>query len=121
MSLPDGLYDLLLTEALTRNLPTGGVSISEVREGAVALLMDAVARQLASILEDLDGEGDAKAEQQLALVNSVLVSVRERLGTAKTPIDDQSAVDLLSSPLRRLTAIKRDLRIPGADELEQAP
>ncbi|MDH4382265.1 MAG: hypothetical protein QE509_10305 [Gammaproteobacteria bacterium] len=66
MSLPDGLHDLLLTEALTRNLPTGGVSVSEVKEGAVGLLMDAVARQLAGILEDLEGEGDAKVEQQRA-------------------------------------------------------
>lgn len=117
MSLPDGLYDLLITEALKRDLPSGGVSTSEVREGAVGLLMDAVARQLAGILEDIEGEGEAKAERQLALVNSVLVSVRDRLRAAQ-PGDDQGVtVDLLSTPLRRLTAIKRDLRFPLAPEI----
>lgn len=117
MSLPDGLYDLLITEALKRDLPSDGVSTSEVREGAVGLLMDAVARQLAGILEDIAGEGEAKSEQQLALVNSVLVSVRERLRGAQTTREGEVTVDLLSTPLRRLTAIKRDLRFPLAPEI----
>ena len=58
MALPDGLYDQLLTEGLARALAGVGADRAEVAalDGAAGeVLADAVARQLAAILDDLDG------------------------------------------------------------------
>ena len=58
MALPDGLYDLLLTEGLTRSLaalgPTG-VDVAALKGGVSEVLADVTSRQLSYILEDLGG------------------------------------------------------------------
>ncbi len=114
MSLPDGLYDLLLTEGLARTLSTLDPTAADVlalKGGAADLLAEALTRQLASILEDVVGDDADKAKQQLELVNGLLTMLRQRLdsGAAKVPrsaADD--VVDLVASPMRVLRAIQRN-------------
>ncbi|MEX1165939.1 MAG: hypothetical protein WEK74_03565, partial [Hydrogenophaga sp.] len=82
MSLPDGLYDLLLTEGLTRSLAELeelGVNILTLKGGASEALADVVARQLTEILDGMGGDGVEKARLQLELVNGVLLMLRQRL------------------------------------------
>jgi len=51
MLLPDGLYDLLLTQRIEANLDPDRASIQLLKHSASALLVDAIARQLAGILD----------------------------------------------------------------------
>ena len=59
MALPDGLYDLLLTERLARSLAAidpGSADVSTLKGGAAEALADAITRQLVTILDDVGGE-----------------------------------------------------------------
>ena len=85
MALPDGLYDLLLTEGLARSLAKldpSRADVSAVKGGAAEFLTDAITRQLAALLDDVSGDGAEKVKAQLELVNGLLVMLRQRL----TPI-----------------------------------
>jgi len=85
MALPDGLYDLLLTEDLARSLVSvgpSGVDVAALKGGAPEVLADVITRQLASILEDLGGDDSEKPRRQLELVNELLVMLRRRLWRA---------------------------------------
>ena len=53
MALPDGLYDLLLTERLAQSLAEldpSRADVSAVKGGAAGFLTDAITRQLATLL-----------------------------------------------------------------------
>ena len=65
MSLPDGLYDLLLTEGLRARLDAQTAELREFQGDATDLLIDGLTRQLVSILEDLAGDDAGKARLQL--------------------------------------------------------
>jgi superfamily II DNA or RNA helicase/HKD family nuclease len=122
MALPDGLYDLLLTEGLARSLEGLHPSLTNVvglRGGAVELMIDVITRQLAGILEDVTGEEHDKTQNQLELVNGMLVTLRRVLNgngidAAAVPTD---SVDLLVSPLRRLRAVRRDQQFSTSPEI----
>lgn len=106
MELPDGLYDQVLTEALWAAVSTATTEHSRTlapltAEDAPGRLAEALLRQLARILDDLDGEGHEKLRNQLELVNSILNDVRQRLGKAG------SQIDALSAPLQLLRTIHR--------------
>lgn len=114
MALPDGLYDLLLTEGLARSLAEldpSRASVSAIKGGAADLLIDAITRQLATLLGDVSGDDAEKVKAQLELVNGLLVILRQRLsgvdGVAGAgPSAD--VIDLIASPLRVLRAVQRD-------------
>ncbi|MFN9388903.1 MAG: DUF3427 domain-containing protein [Betaproteobacteria bacterium] len=109
-SLPSGLYDLLLTENLERLLASDATAqrqIQPVAGGAADFLSDALARQLSALLEDLPGEGAEAAHRQLALVNDLLVWLRQRLGGADRASVAASHIDLLAPPPRLLRAVHR--------------
>ncbi|WP_119156419.1 DUF3427 domain-containing protein [Caldimonas tepidiphila] len=115
MPLPSGLYDLLLTEGLaTRIDPAQAELHPATPHEASALLVDALARQLGAILEDLGGDGADRAQRQLELVNSLLVSLRQRLtpqeGASSSPHPAAELIDLIAAPPRRLAAIGRSPR-----------
>jgi hypothetical protein len=81
MALPDGLYDLLLTEGLTRSLAALdpiSADVLALKGGAAEFLADAITRQLATILDDVAGDDADKAKRQLELVNGLLVMLRHR-------------------------------------------
>ncbi|MCP5826974.1 hypothetical protein NL337_26480, partial [Klebsiella pneumoniae] len=63
--------------------------------------------QLAALLEDLPGEAAAATHRQLALVNELLVWLRQRLTPGTAPGAGSGPVDLLSPPARVLRAVRR--------------
>ena len=123
MALPDGLYDLLLTEGLARSLAEltpSRADVSPLKGGATEFLTDAITRQLGALLDDLPGEDADKVKAQLELVNGLLVMLRQRLvggvGEAGTgPSAD--VIDLIASPLPVLRAVQRDQQFPASPEI----
>ncbi len=78
-SLPEGLYDLLLTHSQASHLDGDASDVHLLAKPDPALVADHLARQLASILEDLPTDADGTARQQQALVNALLLDLRQRL------------------------------------------
>ncbi len=123
MALPEGLYDLLLTEGLARSLAAIDCSSADLlalKGDATEFLADVFTRQLANILDDVSGEDADKAEQQLELVNGLLVMLRQRLKPSTDPngnIHSAEVVDLVASPMRVLRAIQRDQQFPASPEV----
>ena len=122
MALPDGLYDLLLTEGLARSLADldpSRTDVSALKGGAAEFLADVITRQLSTILDDVSGDEAEKAKRQLELVNGLLVMLRQRLAGRSS--DDVSApgevVDLVAPPLRVLRAVQRDQQFPVSPEI----
>ena len=100
MALPDGLYDLLLTEGLARSLAAlgaSGVDVAALKGGASEVLADVISRQLASILEDLGGDDSEKPRRQLELVNDLLVMLRRRLTGGHPSIARPALARLMSA------------------------
>lgn len=122
MALPDGLYDLLLTEGLARSLADVDPSrtdLSTLKDGATEFLADVISRQLSTILDEVSGDQAEKAKRQLELVNSLLVTLRQRLaGGNREPASAASeVVDLVAPPLRVLRAVQRDRQFPVSPEI----
>ena len=122
MALPDGLYDLLLTEGLARSLADldpSRADVSALKGGAAEFLADVITRQLSTILDDVSSDEAEKAKRQLELVNGLLVMLRQRL--AGSSADGTSAagevVDLVAPPLRVLRAVQRDQQFPASPEI----
>ncbi len=123
MALPDGLYDLLLTEGLARSLAKldpSRADVSVVKGDAAEFLTDAIMRQLAALLDDVSGDGAEKVKAQLELVNGLLVMLRQRLagddGAVGTGLS-ADVIDLVASPLRVLRAVQRDQQFPVSPEI----
>ena len=123
MELPDGLYDLLLTEGLARSLDAidaRSANVSALRGSAAELLADVITRQLATILDDVSGDDAAKAKRQLELVNDLLVTLRQRLRPSIASSGDGAyaeVVDLVASPMRILKAVQRGQRFTASPEV----
>ena len=116
MALPDGLYDLLLTEGLAARLEPEHAETQALTDNACDPLVEALARQLTGILEDISGDSPAKSLQQLALVNGLLISLRQKLGTEGTLTNPTEIIDLVSHPLRLLKAVQRNRQFPTPPE-----
>lgn len=111
MEFPDGLYDLVMSQAFAAALSRATVESGRTIEslpasGAPERLAEALVRQLVRILDDLGGEGQEKIQRQLELVNSVLVDFRQRLGSAG------EYVDLLATPPQLLQSVHRQSAPP---------
>lgn len=123
MALPDGLYDLLLTEGLARSLAAIGSSSADVlalKGSAAEFLADVITRQLATILDDVSGDDADKAKRQLELVNELLVMLRQRLNAGAGSNGASASVevvDLVASPLRVLRAVQRDQQFAASPEI----
>lgn len=114
MALHDGLYDQVLTkalfEALTDSIDEADRTFKPLQpEDAAERLAELLARQLARILDDLSGDGQAKLTRQLDLVNAILVNARARL-------DRPDDVDTLANPAQLLHAIHRHAPAPVLPE-----
>lgn len=106
MALPDGLYDLIVTESLQAltlgEVGNDGQTVAPLSSAdSSQRLADLIAGQLRNILDDLDGEGEGKLLKQLELVNSLLLDVRRRLKGA------EGQVDLAVRPPQLLHALHR--------------
>ncbi len=118
MALPDGLYDLLLTESLARSLAEldpSRADVTALKGGAAEFLTDAITRQLASILDDVSGDDTDKVKAQLELVNGLLVMLRQQLVVGDGAAAD--VIDLVASPLRVLRAVQRDQQFPASPKI----
>ena len=83
MQLPDGLYDKLVTESVAQLIaglrdPSCRTLSALPPEEASERIADALARQVTLLLDELDGNGAEKAKRQLALVNALLVHLRQQ-------------------------------------------
>ncbi|MBS0602484.1 MAG: DUF3427 domain-containing protein, partial [Proteobacteria bacterium] len=110
MTLADGLYDELLTEAL-QALVVGatqenGRTLRPLQvEDAPRRLADLLATQLVRILDDLEGDGEAKLRRQLELVNSILLSLRPRFGDRVDGIDGLGPFPQILQAIHRRRAV----------------
>lgn len=117
MTLPDGLYDLLVTETLAQRLDQRAADVHPLQHGASALLVDAITRQLAAILDDMAGDESERPRRQLDIVNALLVALRQRLAAASEREQAADVIDLVAQPLRVLRAVQRDRQFPVPPEL----
>jgi len=117
MSLHDGLYDLLITEALASRLDPAIAEVLSLGQGGADVLAEAITRQLATILDELPGDETGKAARQLAFVNALLVTLRERVAAQTPAVASDDVVDLVASPLRMLKAIHHDRQFPSKPEI----
>jgi superfamily II DNA or RNA helicase/HKD family nuclease len=123
VALPNGLYDRLLTEGLVRSLSdldVAQIDVSALQGGAAEILAEVMTRQLANILDDVDGDGSSKAIRQLELVNELLVMLRRKLTVSEGAVAGATSaevVDLVATPLRVLKAVQRDQQFPMSPEI----
>jgi superfamily II DNA or RNA helicase/HKD family nuclease len=115
MSLPDGLYDLLLTERLASSLDLERADVSAYDSERIELLLDVLTRQLAGLLEDSNSESSELALSQADLVNAMLVLLRQRFESSRP--GTSSSIDLIASPPRVLRAIRRGRQSQEPPEL----
>ena len=117
MALPDGLYDLLLTEGLVSRLDPSRADVVSLRVGAAEFVADVFTRQLGAILDDVTGEDVDKPQRQLELVNDLLVALRQRLAVDPQSVASAQVVDLVAPPLRVLRAVQHDRQFPISPEI----
>jgi superfamily II DNA or RNA helicase/HKD family nuclease len=117
MTLPDGLYDLLITDRLTAQIDISRAEVDPIKSGVIELLADAISRQMAAILADVEGDDSEKPKRQLELVNALLVTMRQQLAAQNTTGQSADVVDLIAPPLRRLLAIQNDRQFPAPPEI----
>jgi superfamily II DNA or RNA helicase/HKD family nuclease len=115
MPLPDGLYDSLLTESLVSRLDRNLADVRELTSGSVEFLAEALTRQLAAILDDLSGNDGAS--RQLELVNSLLVTLRDRLRREGHHDSAAENIDLVAPPLRVLKGVQQNGHFPPSPEI----
>ena len=102
MQLPDGLYDKFVTASVAQLIaglrdPSCRTLSALPSEEASERMADALARQLTLLLDELDGDGAEKAKRQLALVNALLVHLRQQAAA--------ESVDPLVEPPQILRAV----------------
>ena len=112
MQLPDGLYDKFVTESVAQLIaglrdPSCRTLSSPPSEEVPERIADALAKQMTLLLDELDGYGAEKAKRQLALVNALLVHLRQQ---------EAGSVDLLVEPPQILRAVHSIGAAPEAPE-----
>jgi len=117
MTLPDGLYDLLLTERLLAGLDLERADLEAFNGDRFELLLDALARQLGSALEDV-GDTPRHAQRQVELVNALLVQLRQRRQQNPKGVRPETVIaELIATPPRVLRSIRQDRQFPQPPEL----
>lgn len=119
MILPDGLYDLLITQKLVARFADEHALRAPLEGDAAEWLADLIGRQLREVLDALPGDGKAKLAAQLALINETLVSLRGRLAESKDRSERDAAerLDPIVPPPQILKAIRADRSFRSAPEL----
>jgi superfamily II DNA or RNA helicase/HKD family nuclease len=118
MTLPEGLYDLLLTDGLLSALDLERANLVAFSGDRTDLLLDVLARQLTCVLENATDDEQGDALRQVEIVNALLVLLRQRLQQGQKASQRESAqVELIATPPRVLQSIRQDCQIPPAPEL----
>lgn len=107
VNLPEGLYDLLLTDSLQTRLDDATASRELLAGNAAEWLGELIGRQLAAVLDELPGDGSDKLATQLAMINELLVSLRTRLNAQTRGADAAALIDPVTIPARVLKSIPR--------------
>lgn len=130
-SLPDGLYDQLLTDDLVselgRDVHKDHHTLESLDPGsATRRLAEALADQLADVLQEIaprkvddtnDTEGRAnRLQSQLEFVNAMLTDLRKRLGEQYPEQGYGANIRLLATPAQNLTAVHRRRTAPTAPD-----
>lgn len=114
MTLPDGLYEQLLTEDLEATLQGRPMRTTPLDARAVTLLIDALHRELNQAFDSLEGSL-AESEPRLALINGLLGRLR-RLVHANGAVDQGGRIHLLARPGRVLRQVGRpEVEMVGPD------
>lgn len=113
MQLPDGLYDKFVTASVAQLIaglrdPSCRTLSALPSEEASERIADALARQLTLLLDELDGDGAEKAKRQLALVNALLVHLKQQAAAG--------SVDPLVEPPQILRAVHSSGTAPEIPE-----
>lgn len=92
MDLPDGLYDKFVTQSVAQFLAGLGDSscrtvIPLAAEEAAERLAETLAKQLTSLLDELGGDEFERTKRQLALINGLLVHLRQQAGAGASSLD----------------------------------
>lgn len=117
LNLPEGLYDLLLTDSLRAHLDEASCHQESLKGNAAEWLGDLIGRQMAAVLDELPGDDGDKLKAQLALINDLLVGLRRRLAGQAKAADAAALIDPVPLPARVLKSIRRDRQFPVAPEL----
>jgi superfamily II DNA or RNA helicase/HKD family nuclease len=126
-SLPDGLYDQLLTDDLLLELGSVRADQRTLETldggGGARRLADALAEQLANVLAEIgprnsdeDGSKQTRLQLQLEFVNTMLVDLRSRLAQQFPDQDYGANIRLLANPAQNLTAVHRKRTAPTAPD-----
>jgi superfamily II DNA or RNA helicase/HKD family nuclease len=107
MTLPAGLYDLLITRGLAEQLSAAATLTRELGPDGAVYLVDTLARQLSHALEGLQ-----KSDAQVALVNALIDALNARL-SEHSP---ESFRDQIDRPPRLLRAVAHDGRFSESPE-----
>jgi superfamily II DNA or RNA helicase/HKD family nuclease len=113
--LPDGLYDQLITDSITREL-SGIVdpnwrTIETLSPYQVAeRLIEALGRQLTGALDAVGGEEGVRAERQLALINSLIAHLRQQSAALSEHLDG------FTEPAQVLRALHRTIPATASPE-----
>jgi superfamily II DNA or RNA helicase/HKD family nuclease len=124
--LPDGLYDQVLTDELSEHIRghrADQLTLGYLGEQAAPQkLVDALSEQLARALQDMPvdaGNGEdqggrrARADAQLELINSLLLSLRHQLDQRYPHGDHAEGIHLLASPAQHLRSVHRTRPAPS--------
>lgn len=107
MPLPDGLYDLLLTQSLSQDAGESQRALADLPATEVAWrLSETLLRQLTQILDEFSGDPSERQRQQLRFTNALLQHAHSQLS------DVDLAPDLVIQPLQVLRAIHRSVTPP---------
>lgn len=115
MALPDGLYDLLVTEDLLTGLDRSKAELAGFTSERLELLLDVLTRQLSAALLGLEAAETDAAPRQVEIINALLVSLRRRLQAIHG--DRSDTVDLIADPPEVLRSVRGDRQFPGAPGL----
>jgi HKD family nuclease len=110
MSLPHGLYDLVLTlaaEHSLRQMPSAEGDLRDLTaEEAAERLSDSLGSELRRLLADASGTPKDQLQRQVALINGLLREVRTYL-----KVEDQEA-EVIAEPPRILRAVHPRIAAP---------
>jgi superfamily II DNA or RNA helicase/HKD family nuclease len=118
MTLPDGLYDLLVTERLLATLAADHADTAAFEGGRVDLLLDALTRQLSAALEDAESDESGVGMRQVEIVNTLLGLLHQSRQREQQPAQGVAgAADLIATPPRVLRSIQRGRQFPQPPEV----